>query len=269
MTHKQPLHNKRVLVTRPSHQARNQIDQLKALGAFAVPLPLLAIRPFTAPEPAFHLAKSRILDLDLYQSVIFISANAARIGAELIDDYWPQLPIRVQWLAIGKQTAATLANYGIDAETTPLGYDSEALLASPLLQQVAGQKILIVRGLGGREILAETLRARGAQVDYADLYQRTCPDYEDNEIEAALFQPLPDALLITSGEGLDNLLRLATGNHQQFRLQPLLTRTLVVPSHRIAERAAQAGFTRIRTAAGPDDQAMIEALLAATDADID
>lgn len=262
------LQGKRVLVTRPAHQASGQIAQLQALGAEPVALPVLEIQPYNSPAHEYHLAKSQILDLDLFHSVIFVSANAARFGAELIDEYWPQLPIKVNWLAIGQKTAATLADYGIDAEASPLGYDSEALLHSPALQQVNGGRILIVRGQGGREKLAEILRERGASVEYANLYQRRCPGYPDETIKSSLHQPL-DALLVTSGEGLENLLQLAHGSQNQFKTDSLLRCQLVVPSARIAEQAADAGFTRITTAAGPDDQAMIAALLPATDAEID
>lgn len=263
-----PLAGKRVLVTRPAHQANRQINQLHTLGAEPLPFPLLEISPFTPPSLEYHRAKSHILDLDLYQNVIFISANAARFGAELIDEYWPQLPIRVNWFAIGKKTAALLADYGIDAETAPLGYDSEALLKSPFLQQVSGERTLIIRGLGGREKLAEILKRRGAQVEYADVYQRLCPSYSNSTIKNMLYQHPLDALLITSGESLANLLTLATGSQDQFKTDTLLNSQLVVPSERIAQQARLAGFKRIKTATGPDDHSMIQVLLPATDAEI-
>ena len=268
-SHPTTLAGKRVLVTRPAHQSAEQIAQLKQLGVDVVTLPVLEIKPFSPPATEYHLAKSRILDLDLYQHVIFISANAARIGAELIDDYWPQLPIKVCWLAIGKITAATLANYGIDAESSTLGYDSEALLESSALQDVSDSRILIIRGQGGREKLAETLRERGAQVEYADLYQRVRPVYNDTLIEETLYQQRPDALLVTSSEGLNNLLLLAHGNQRQYDPSTLFSCQLVVPSERVAQQAQLAGFKRITTAAGADDLAMITALLPATDAESD
>ena len=269
MTNKQSvLQGMRVLVTRPPHQNAGQVEQLRAWGAEPVAFPVLDIQPYEAPSPAFHQAKARVLDLDLYQSVIFISANAARFGAELIDSYWPQLPIKVHWLAIGQKTASLLTDYGIDAETAALGYDSEALLESPALQAVEGSRILIIRGSGGREKLAETLRQRGAQVDYADLYARVCPAYEAAYVQKILYQQQPDALLITSGEGLSNLLQLASGNQQQLPTTTLLKNCqLVVPSERIAQQARLAGFKRIKTAKSADDHSMISALLPATDAE--
>ncbi|MGB0467313.1 MAG: uroporphyrinogen-III synthase [Pontibacterium sp.] len=263
------LKGMRVLVTRPALQAEPQTELLRALGAEPVSLPLIEIHTIEASDPAYQRARSHFLDLDLYQKVIFISANAAHFGAQWIDQYWPQLPIGIRWLAIGKKTAATLTDYGIDAESASLGYDSEALLNDLHLQEVEGERILIVRGQGGRTLLAESLRARGAQVEYADLYQRRCPGYADSTIKDILYQQAPDALLITSGEGLDNLLQLANGRQRQFSTKALLNYHLVVPSERIAKQARLAGFKRITRAAGPDDQSMINALLPATDAEID
>lgn len=250
-----PLQGKRVLVTRPIHQARALIEQLQARGATPVALPLMSITPLSETNPVFRAARQLIMDLDLFQHVIFISANAAQQAGELIDQYWPQLPIRVQWLAIGQQTAAVLAEYGIDAYHSPDGFDSEALLASPALQNVAGDKILICRGLGGREKLAQELSARGAMVSYAELYERGCPNYSSEKLHNTLYEALPDILMLTSSEALKNLLQLTDDKHRQAMLQiPLL-----VPSQRTAQEAVLAGFTTVITTAGADDLSMIEA----------
>jgi len=247
-------------VTRPEHQAQSLITQLRAAGAEPIPLPLLKILPISEADPEYHQVKQQILDLDLFQHVIFISPNAVHFGYEWIDQYWPQLPLGVQWLAIGKQSSALLNNYGIDAYHSPLGYDSEALLASPALQQVTGDNILIMRGQGGREKLATELRARGAEVSYAELYRRECPEYTAAEIaEVLTSQPL-DAVLISSGAGLDNLLSLMQRPDKQLRADSLLSCHLIVPSERIKRAAQAAGFNRVTTASGPDDQAMIAAL---------
>ncbi|MBY4676909.1 uroporphyrinogen-III synthase [Marinobacterium arenosum] len=256
-----PLHGQRILVTRPAHQAQGQAERLRALGADPVLLPCLEIQPVDEGTPEYLRAKCCVLDLDLYHSVIFVSANAARLGAEWIDQYWPQLPLRINWLAIGQRTAETLADHGITAFHSTAGYDSEALLESNLLHDVSGEKILIMRGADGREKLAVTLRERGARVDYADLYRRRCPRYSDSELQQALL-PTPDAVLATSGEGLDNLSSLAA----QW-LQPLQSAQLVVPSQRIALKAEQLGWRQVRVAQGPDDRAMIQAL--APDLDLD
>ncbi|KEA63474.1 Uroporphyrinogen-III synthase [Marinobacterium lacunae] len=250
-----PLQGLRVLVTRPAHQARGQIEQLQALGAEPIALPLLEIVEVDESDAAaFHNIKARILDIDLYAGVIFVSPNAARIGARWIDEYWPQLPVGVHWLAIGAATAGVLAELDIPAYHVAGGFDSEALLADPLLQHIAGQRFLIIRGEGGRELLAQTLSARGASIDYADLYRRECPQYSSEQIKSTIYAQRLSVILITSGEALENLLELAGP------VPDLLSTELIVPSRRIAGIAEARGFSRIRIADGPDDTSMIRAI---------
>lgn len=251
----QTLAGLRVLVTRPAHQAEGLIDALQKQGAEPIPFPLLEIEPIDESDRgAYNLIKARILDLDLYAGVIFISPNAARIGEQWIDQYWPQLPVGIDWLAIGAGTAATLDSLGIHAYHVKNGFDSEALLADPLLENIAEKRFLILRGEGGRELLAETLRSRGADVDYADLYRRVCPRYSQAEIKSTIYAQRLSVILITSGMALDNLLELAGAESD------LLETALIVPSRRIADLARARGFTRIRIADGPDDSSMIRAL---------
>lgn len=245
----------RVLVTRPAHQSQNLIDALRAQGAEPVPFPLLEIEPIDETDKeAYNRIKTRILDLDLYAGVIFISANAARIGEAWIDTYWPQLPVGIHWLAIGAGTAAALKHLGIPAYHVAGGFDSEALLADPILSDVSEKRFLILRGEGGRELLAETLQSRGADVDYADLYRRVCPRYSPAQIKSTIYAQRLSVILITSGMALDNLLELAGAEPD------LLETALIVPSRRIADLASARGFTRIRIADGPDDSSMIRAL---------
>lgn len=253
----EPLQQIRVLVTRPEHQAQTLLDLLHQVGASPVALPLLQIRAVEEHDAGFHTLKQHFLDLDLYQHIIFISPNAARFGGDWIDQYWPQLPLKINWFAIGQTTAATLNNYGIDAYHNPLGYDSEALLSAPALQQISGDKVLIMRGFGGREKLADELRARGAQVSYAELYTRSCPDYLPADIHAAL-SPAPQAILISSGEGLENLQTLM--HNAGLSISSLKSSQIIVPSERIKAIAQAYGLEHVKTASGPDDQAMITAL---------
>lgn len=254
------LQGKRILVTRPVHQAGEQVQLLQQQGAEAVLLPVLEITPTAEDSPEYQILKSRILDLDLYQKIIFISANAVHYGCELIDQYWPQLPIGIQWLAIGKQTASAMELNQIKALHPVNGYDSEALLASEHLQEVAGERILIMRGRGGREKLAQELTRRGAKVDYADLYDRSCPDYTPLDISSTIGSLPLDAILITSGEALQNLTSVLSA----YRV----TQTpVVVPGNRVAQLAKQQGYTQITVANGPDSKAMVQSILSNLDMD--
>ena len=256
--------NTAILVTRPHHQAAGQAELLSSAGLEPILLPLLEITPVEEGDSSYPLLKSRILDLDLYHKVIFVSANAVHTGMDLIDQYWPQLPVGIDWLTIGKQTGAQLSHYGISAATPEQGYDSEALLQLPALQTLTDQRILIMRGSGGRELLADQLSQRGARVEYADLYRRTSPDYTAGQINSTIGNKQVAAALITSGEALQNLDQLV---QQQPQLNFLKTALIVVPSSRIAEQARPLGYTRVIVASGPDDRSMAEAVLSNLDMD--
>ena len=238
----------RVLVTRPAHLQQGVISRLQAAGFEPVSLPLLKIEPIDIESAEAGAVRSAILNLDLYSKVIFISRNAACIGADLIDQYWPQLPIGVDWMAIGQGTANQLAAFGIQASVNP-GVDSEALLATPQLQELTEQRILLIKGVGGRELLQQTLEARGAQVDAIEVYQRSVCSYTEAEI-AERFGAAVDAVMLTSGEALTafHVLGLAADI------------ALVVPSERVAQQATQLGYSDVTTANSANDEKMLAAL---------
>lgn len=252
------LTGERVLVTRPAHQAEALCRRLAALGAEPVRFPTLAIEPIEADA---HL-KQHFLDLDRYQAVIFVSANAARLAHDWIDAYWPQLPVKVLWLAVGDATATALEDLGIPALRPTGGMDSEALLALPELQKLDHARILICRGEGGRELLAQTLSDRGAKVDYAELYRRGCPTYSATDIESIIYKCPPTVMLVSSAQALENLIHLCGQTADGQARRSLQQRRLVVPSPRVAERARQLGFEHVRQAANATDEAMVAALQA-------
>ena len=261
------LTGQRVLVTRPAHQAAQQIQQLRDCGATPIPLPLLAIHPIEATDPRYHLLKTQMMNIDEYQIIICVSPNAAKLAIEWIDEYWPQLPVGIEWLAIGGKTEAMLNDAGIPAKRPAEGFNSEAMLTMPTLTELNGAKVLILRGDGGRATLAEGLSQRGAIVTYANLYDRCCPTYEDTLIQSTIYQSSLTSILITSGEALDNFVTVVKGRQQQFSINSLLSLYLVVPSERIAEKARTIGFTTIMVAQGPDDESMIKALTLANDSE--
>ncbi len=263
---KSSLQGMRVLVTRPEHQSAGICNDLQARGATPVCLPLLQITPVPDSDAEYPLLKQHILDLDLYQQIIVVSPNAAHFAGELIDQYWPQLPVGITWHAIGQKTADTLTGYGIQARINTAGTDSEALLSDSTLQNITEQRILIMRGEGGRTVLADTLQARGARTEYAELYRRSCPDYTSQQINSTIYSSL-DAVLITSGEALENFISLLDRPQEhtpQLRGQILSTR-LLVPSTRVAKLATAYGCTNVYIAQGADSKAMVQALIATLD----
>lgn len=248
----------RLWLTRPAQQAPATARQFAALGFTVVPVPVLEVVPL-AEAAQIHAARARILDFDRYDFAIFVSQNAVAYGAALLDDYWPQLPLHSRFLAVGQATAQALAVAGLPVVSKlPLNsaMNSEALLALPELAQVEGQQVLIFRGLGGRDHLAHSLRARGARVDYCELYRRQCPAQAARQVADAL--ALGAAWLSAhSGESLHNVHALLQA---QAPAADWLQWPLLVPGARVAALAGELGFQQILTADNATDQAMVARL---------
>ncbi len=263
-----------ILITRPTAQAEPWAQALETLGFSCRLLPLLELRALQE-EAQQRAIKNKILDFDLYQKVIFVSQNAVDYGMGWLEDYWPQLPIGIEYFAVGATTAKKLASYGITvtdlATSASGGMTSEDLLAAPQLQAVDGDKILIFRGLGGRGQLAETLRERGAWVDYCELYERLVPANAAEQLQQLLMDIRESGdgtsniiVAVHSGESLQHLLNVTA--HLDTRLQggalAVIQQTpLLVPSQRIAESARAAGFLQVICAENATDPAMTAALL--------
>lgn len=263
----------RVIITRPEAQAAVWAQQLAAQGIDSLCVSLLEISPLTLPEQ-IQAIKNHIMDLDLYQKVIFVSQNAVQYGMEWIENYWPQMPMRIDFFAVGATTAKLLTNYGLTvqdlATSSGGGMTSEDLLQAPQLQHVSGDKILIMRGCGGRGHLADELRARGAKVDYCELYQRLLPESAFAQWQILLadtvaWQQVPTLISLHSGESLENLIvlmqRLEQALPQKNSRALLLNTCVLVPSERIAAAAKAAGFTECLVAQNATDAAMTAALL--------
>ena len=243
-----------VLVTRPAGQAQGLLDALCAAGFGPVHhFPMLVLEPLEQLAPEQH---QHLLDLDLYQHVIFISANAVRFGLERVDEYWPQLPIGINWYAIGDTTARLLQERGLEAMTPGESMSSEGLLSRPELQSVEGQRVLVFKGQGGRETLRKTLVQRGARVDELACYRRTCPQISPELLPKLLLEQAIDVAMISSGEGLANMLTLLS-DEESTKFKDI---SLIVPSARVAAMAQQAGFNDVVTAANASDAAMLQAL---------
>lgn len=263
----------RVIITRPEAQAVVWAQQLAAQGIDSLRVNLLEISPLTLPEQ-IQAIKNHIMDLDLYQKVIFVSQNAVQYGMEWIENYWPQMPMRIDFFAVGATTAKLLTNYGLTvqdlATSSGGGMTSEDLLQAPQLQHVSGDKILIMRGCGGRGHLADELRARGATVNYCELYQRLLPEsafaqWQTLLADTVAWQQVPTVISLHSGESLENLVVLMQRLEQalpQKKCRTLLLNTcLLVPSERIAAAAKAAGFTECIVAQNATDTAMTASLL--------
>jgi uroporphyrinogen-III synthase len=245
-----------VLVTRPAHQAERLCALIRDAGGEPILFPVIGIEPASLSGEA----ASRITRLDTYDIALFVSTNAVEHGLALLQAAWPARPPGLRIGAVGKATAEALQGHGLLIDLLPAdGFNSEALLALDALQRVAGQRVLIFRGEGGRELLAEALRARGAHVDYAEVYRRARPDTDPAPLLTRWRAGGVDVVTVTSAETLENL-----HNLMGEAGRPLLLATpLIVISARVAERAVALGFRRKpRVAAEASDAGMVAALLA-------
>jgi uroporphyrinogen-III synthase len=247
----------RVLATRPEVQNRGWCQRLHDAGFATLPVPVLGIEP--VQEPAQRQAiKNLILNFDHFDKVIFVSQNAVHEALQWLDEFWPQLPYGIEYFAVGQKTAQVLQEYGIAASSCKHAMDSDEMLAMPALQDVAGQKILLCRGRGGRPRLAEELEARGAQVSYGEFYERVLPKDAVRKLQQSDFGRAGyiEVLAAFSGESLDNLVQVLT----KAGVQDFLGLSLLVPGHRVAAQATDLGFQHVIVAPNATDDAMLKAL---------
>jgi len=242
-----------VLVTRPAHQAGPLCDLITDAGGRPVRFPLLRILDNgDTPEVTERLMRLRDYDL-----AIFISPNAVYYGLAAIGRHGG-LPHGLKLAVVGGGSARELKQHlGRKPDLAPSHrYDSEGLLALPGLQAVQGKRILILRGNGGRELLGTTLRARGARVDYAEVYRREAPEADAAEED---WLDKSAILTVTSGEAVQNLVA-ATPEAQRGTL---FAKPLIVVSERTAALARELGFTRaVRVSQTASDEAIMEAVIA-------
>ncbi len=250
------LNNKRILVTRPEHQAGHLCDLISANNGRAIPFPTIDIQAVSGLDNS--LIHSEILSK--YNFIIFVSRNAVKVAFEqytsLINCF-----DQIQFIAIGAGTADALAELNVvNVLHAGLQAESEALLQLPEMQSasLAGQTVLIIRGVGGREHLREVLISRGASVDYAEVYKRCLPNYEVKDTHKIWQDIKPDAIIVSSNNGLKNLVDLTS----EIDRGQLFNTPLVLMSNRSINLAKELGFaSKINTAVDKNDQGLLLALL--------
>ena len=238
-----------VLVTRPAHQSAALIQQIQNLGLVAIPCPANAINAIQPEMPA--------LRRENYPIIIFISTNAVENGIKYIEHATNFAEKQI--FAIGKSTAQSLFDRGLSQVTQPSnGFNSEALLTldafSP--EHIKQQNILIIRGQGGREHLAEALRHRGARVDYLEVYQRIQADPDIDPIINRWSAGQINIVTVSSNESLKNLYHILQGRG----LTLLLNTPLITPGERCSELARQLGFSDqiLQATSATDDDIMMQ-----------
>lgn len=250
------LARKKILVTRPQDQSETLCRLIEKKGGEAIRFPVIGIKPPPDPD-LLRQTLNRVADYDIG---IFISQNAVNWTLELLNkDIQALYNLRI--IAVGKTTARLLkkAGFSVISHTVPAA-SSETLLELPVLQagSLRGSRVIIFRGVGGREFLAEILTERGAKVDYAEVYQRVPVQYEHNVLEKIWLHDRPDYIVVSSNEGLQYLFDMLSSDQKAI----LIDTQLVVLGPRMAELAKKLGFIKTPVIAEESsDEGLLRAIL--------
>ncbi|WP_108446086.1 uroporphyrinogen-III synthase [Halomonas denitrificans] len=252
-----------VLITRPGERAAPLAAAIEACGLPVARLEVMRLEPL-AETPA---ARSTWLDVDQFDKVVVVSPFAAECLADALDRYWPQLPVGIDYYAVGASTAAALHHHlgvRVHVPSPDSGEDtSEALLCLASLRALDEQRVLLVTGEGGRTLLADTLSARGARVTRLAVYRRRLLDPAP-PLQARLATGDYRALVVSSGEILEHLAGWCT--------DAALNQPLIVSSARLATLAGRLGFRVPVVASGATPAALAAAVAGSSapeEADVD
>ncbi len=237
-----------IAITRPIDQAKKLAALIEQAGGTPILFPLIAITPLKD----YSQFEAVISEIETYDWAIFISSNAVQNAMPRIAKLG--IPPSLKFAAIGPVTASELQSFGAANVLSPKDrFDSESLLALPEMQAVKNKKVLIVRGIGGRDVLAESLKARGAQVTFAECYQRINPQTNCNLLAQLYSEKKLHGIVVTSSEAMRHQLDLAGDADWLHNV------TLLVNHVRIAELPVQMGL-KVLVADAPSDEAMLQTI---------
>lgn len=234
-----------IAITRPIDQAKKLNALVSEAGGTPILYPLIQIIPLRD----YSQFESIISAVKQYDWAIFISSNA-------VQNSMPRLlklgiPPNLKFAAIGPVTAAELQSFGVDNILTPAHrYDSESLLILPEMHAMQGKKVMLFRGVGGRDLLAKTLKARGATVTFAECYQRINPQTNCDLLAQLWAEKKLHGIVVTSSEAMRHLIDLA-GDSEWLK-----NVTLYVNHARIADLPLQLGL-KVKVASIPGDIGML------------
>jgi uroporphyrinogen-III synthase len=232
-----------IVVTRPREQAGRLAALLESEAARVLVFPALEIADPSDPALALKI----IAELPGYDLAVFVSPTAVDRAFRLVRAW----PAGLRAAAVGKGSARELERRGVREAIVPEGgADSESLLAMPQLEQVEGKRVVVFRGEGGRELLGETLRARGARVEYAEVYRRTRPQADPAPLLEAWKKNEVDAVTVTSAAALRNLAAMLGESGMEA-----LRRTPLFAGHeRVAAQARRLGVREVLVAGASDEE---------------
>ncbi len=239
-----PLSGLKVLVTRPEQQAKALSDMVEQLGGDVIRFPVIEIKKIVNNSEE----SVKPIEMDV---MIFVSRNAVDY---FFNETGREISASTLVVAVGKGTAEVLVQQGVSQVVQPTqAIGSEGVLMLPELAEVTDKNIAIVRGRGGRELLADTLAARGAKISYIEVYERTVPSPTKAQCKQAASA---DVVVSTSVLSVTNLYLLLSED-----IETILVKPLIVLSERIKQHALSLGFKDVMICADASDQAVIQQLV--------
>jgi uroporphyrinogen III methyltransferase/synthase len=203
---RRPLFGRRIVVTRTREQASDLVALLEEHGAECLECPTIHIEPVADPS----VLNQALGEINSYDWVLFTSLNAVRYFfarlEELGRDSRVLGPVRVA--AVGRATADALRGHGIRADLVPEQFTAEGLTDALVRTGVKGTRILLPRALKARDVLPEGLRAAGAEVVIAPIYQNVLPPDRKKELRDLLAQGDIDMITFTSSSTVTNFLQM-------------------------------------------------------------
>lgn len=239
-----------VLVTRPEPQNQVLCRRIDAEVGRAISFPTISF----APPPSRYEFESALTQLHEQEALIFVSPQAVYASLPAIRRVWPAFPGNAMLAAVGAGTASALREQGVSAVHFPRDANSEGLLAMPAFSAITGQRIAVIRGLGGREAIDRALAERGARVLTVIAYQRVLPSVDPAPVITLLQQHAIDIVVCTSYEGVRNLVTMLG----DAVLNELCSLPLIVMSERIKLLASDLGFQTIWVPREASDEAILQ-----------
>jgi uroporphyrinogen-III synthase len=248
-----PLTGTSVVITRPVGRCLALERRVVALGGTPLRLSGSSLRP-----PLNKKLAHQQLVLAAHSDIqIYVSPTSVRYAWLLCADY--QHKLAKQTFAVGPTTAKALQKRGVCAHLPIANYTSEGLLNHPQLQSVQGKTISIIAAPDGRTVLADALRARGAQVRVIMVYRRVPARWSTRQKNLLASASPPRLWLISSIQTL-NQLKTRLLASEWYRLKD---DWLIVASARIADTAIQLGCRRVRVAQSALTQDLLKTAISA------
>lgn len=243
-----------VLLTRPLADTEDLATTIESRGGIALRAPMIEIEPISPEAQRWPAPEAD------FTATVFTSKRAVEFGFAAWSRRLASKPAHTV-CAVGPGTAAALAEVGVTSVVVPASaFNSEGLLALEVLaaEQVRGRTIVIIKGRGGRDVLTQALRARGAEVGEVECYVRRQAAVSIESLMARASVAQVDFAVVTSTESLNYLVKAL----HQAGLRPIFDAQLIVPGRRIAQAVRAAGFSRDPLVVdNPANDSIIECLM--------